>query len=105
MNLSLPPSAASAVSPPAPGETVAVDGALTVAVVEAWRARLAAALARGPGLTVDVSAADEIDVFGVQLLWAARRSAREQGRSFRVIDATGALRRACASAGLDPAVF
>jgi anti-anti-sigma regulatory factor len=104
MNSALPTSAIAA-STSGPGETVTVDGPLTVAAAEEWRVRLAAALGRGSGLTVDVSAAKEVDVFGVQLLWAARRSAREQGRTFGVIDGSGSLRRACASAGLDPAVF
>lgn len=103
MSPALPTSVAA--STPPLGETVTVDGPLTVAVVEAWRVRFAAAFARSPGLTVDVTAANEIDVFGVQLLWSARCSAREQGRFFSVIDSGGALRRACVSAGLDPTAF
>lgn len=105
MNSALPSSRPSAAADAAAADTLTVDGALTVATAEAWRVRLAAALARGAGLTVDVSAASEIDVFGVQLLWAARRSAREQGRAFGVSDGGGSLRRACATAGLDPATF
>jgi anti-anti-sigma regulatory factor len=82
-----------------------VDGPLTIAVAEAWRARLVAALAGEGELTVDLSAATEIDVFGVQLLLAARRSAAEQGRSFRVADNGESLARACVSAGVDRALF
>ncbi len=103
MNATLPSSCPAAAAVAA--DTLTVDGALTVAAVEAWRVRFADALARGAGLTVDVSGATEIDVFGVQLLWAARRSAREQGRAFGVIDGGGTLRRACAAAGLDAATF
>lgn len=95
----------SAASVLVPGEIVIVDGPLTVAAAEAWRVRFAAACARGAGLTVEVSAATEFDVFGVQLLWSVRRSAREQGRAFAVVDRGGGLGRACAAAGLDPATF
>lgn len=101
MSSALPTASTSAVA----SDTVILDGALTVAAAESWRVRFTETLARGAGLTVDVSTADEIDVFGVQLLWAARRSAREQGRAFGVIDGRGALRRACAAAGLDAATF
>ena len=101
MNAVLPTAIASA---PA-SETVTIEGALTVAAAEAWRVRFAETLARGAGLTVDVSTANEIDVFGVQLLWAAHRSAGERGSAFAVVDPHGLLQRACAAAGFSPATF
>lgn len=91
-------------APAADASLLIVDAPFTIALAESWRARLVAAFAGGGGLTVDVSGAAEIDVFGVQLLLAARRSAAEQGRSFRVSGGE-ALARACVSAGVDRALF
>lgn len=84
---------------------IRIDGPLTIAVADAWRTRLVTALAGGTGLAVDVSAATEIDVFGIQLLLAARRSAIGQGRMFRVTDDGESLGRVCASTGVDRALF
>lgn len=88
----------------APAESVLpVDGALTVAAAEAWRIRISDALAPAAALAVDLAGAAEVDVFGLQLLCAARRSAGAQGKAFRVLHAGPAVQRACAAAGFAPA--
>jgi anti-anti-sigma regulatory factor len=84
---------------------IRIDGPLTVAFVESWRAHLSAALGRSPALTVDLAAVSACDVFGLQLLWAARRSAESRAGSFALINPGDAFADACKSAGLDPAGF
>ncbi len=105
-----PSSQPSPVPDPAPNPSSAsaervlsVDGALTVASAEAWRIRIADALAPAAALAVDLAGAGEVDVFGLQLLCAARRSAGAQGKTFRVLHAGPAVQRACAAAGFAPA--
>jgi anti-anti-sigma regulatory factor len=81
---------------------VSIAGPLTVASVERWRLRIVDALAGSTEPGVDLAAVNEVDVFGLQLLLAARRGAQERGKVFRVLNDGSVVRRACVSAGVDP---
>ena len=83
-------------------ELVAIAGPLTVASVEGWRLRIVDALARSAQPGVDLAAVDEIDVFGLQLLHAARHGAEARRKVFRVLNGGSVVHRACVSAGVDP---
>ena len=85
---------------PAAGPACQVDGALVIGNVEAWRARLAAQIAGGPGLLIDLATTTALDAFGLQLLCAARRSAVAAGKSFALTGTTAVFAQACAAAGL-----
>jgi len=64
----------------------------------AWLAWLAE---HGDGpLTLDASAAAEVDAAGVQLLVALSRSLAAQHRELHIVDASAALRKACERLGL-----
>lgn len=83
-------------------DPVSIAGALTVASVERWRLRIVDALAQSAQPGVDLAALDEIDVFGLQLLHAARHGAEACGKVFRVLNGGPVVHRACVSAGVDP---
>lgn len=85
-----------------PESVVGVDGALTVGSAESWRVRIVEALAQSASVAVDLAATTEIDVFGLQLLYAARCSADAQGKTFRAFNAGPVVESACAAAGIDP---
>jgi len=89
----------------APENTVHVDGALTVGSAEGWRHQIVDTLGRSSAVAVDLAATAEIDVFGLQLLYAARQSAAGQAKSFRVLNAGPVVHRACAAAGIDAAAI
>lgn len=89
--------------PPAP--VFRIEGALVVSNVETCRARMATWFATTGDTTIDLAAATQFDLFGLQLLWAARRSAAAAGNSFQLLNAPDAFTRACALAGIAPAAF
>lgn len=66
---------------------------------EQWLAALAEQPVDQP-LRLSLSAVDDIDSAGVQLLLALRATAREEGRSLRLEAASGAVRSALATFGL-----
>jgi len=84
------------VSEPQPRTTcVILDGALTVRSIDPARASLAAVLAQHDVVTIDCTAATEIDLSLVQLLLAARASALHAGKTLRLTTpAEGPLRAA-----------
>ncbi len=57
------------------------DGALTIRTIEAAHSRLIEAMRNGAPLEIDCSAAEDVDVSFIQLLLAARTSARKLGHS------------------------
>ncbi|MBR0550973.1 STAS domain-containing protein [Sphingomonadaceae bacterium LXI357] len=63
-----------------------VGSELTVQTVAEVAPRLQGELAGGYPVTVDLSAADSIDVAGVQLLLSARRSAEAAGGDLKLAD-------------------
>ena len=82
---------------------VKLDGALTVRTVANARTSLLAALADHPAVLVDCGAAESVDLTFIQLLLAARLSARQAGKPFSLAaPATGALRAALEQGGFLP---
>ena len=76
---------------------------LTIASAAALRTRLLAALATATPLHLDLSAVEEIDSAGVQLLLAARRSLQASGRTWRVSAAPAVVVQTLAVLGLSVA--
>ena len=84
--------------------TLRIDGELTIyraaELCEALKGALAGAPDRG-ALEVDLSAVTEMDSAGVQLLMAARKSARAAGRELRLANASRAVAEVFAILRLD----
>lgn len=78
---------------------VTLDGVLTVRGIEPARASLAVALAQHDVVTIDCTAATEIDLSLIQLLFAARTSARHAGKTLRLAAPAGDLLRAALDRG------
>ena len=79
------------------------DGPLTVRTIADRRATLLDALAGHASVHVDCTAADSVDLSFIQLLLAARCSARTAGRHFALATPpAGALRRALEQGGFLP---
>ncbi|HYD68925.1 STAS domain-containing protein [Azospirillum sp.] len=88
---------------------VLFSGALTIRNAESIHEKFLELLSRTGDLVVDASDAEEVDVSFVQLLLAARRSAREQGRALSLAaPAAGPLREVLVRGGFaasDPAFW
>lgn len=81
-------------------QSLSLSGALTLARCEEHQADLRAALDKGEGVELVVSAQDEPDLAFVQLLVAAQRSAAARGQTFRFASPpTGPLAEALRSCG------
>jgi ABC-type transporter Mla MlaB component len=78
---------------------VSLDGALTVRCIDTTRASLAVALERHDVVTLDCTAATEIDLSLIQLLLAARASARHAGKTLRLAAPAGGPLRAALHRG------
>jgi ABC-type transporter Mla MlaB component len=77
-----------------------LDGACTLRTVDDTYARLSEMSARHAVLEIDCSGVDEVDLSFIQLLLAARSSARRSGRTVRLAQsASGALRDALERGG------
>ncbi len=77
-----------AATPPHPGggrRTVAICGAMTIYEAAEHKRELLAALADGEGLAIDLSAVDEMDTAGMQLLVLARREAQRAGKTAALV--------------------
>ena len=92
-------------SPPRADPVFRVQGALVVSGVEACRARMAAHFAGAPDIVIDLGDATDFDLFGLQLICAARRSAEAAGKPFGLRNVPEAFQRACALAALTAASF
>jgi anti-sigma B factor antagonist len=81
---------------------VLIDGAMSVYEAAEIRDTLGRAFreAGETGVTLDLSAVESCDAAGVQIICAARRTAREAGTPFRVTATSEAVNRALRSAGL-----
>jgi ABC-type transporter Mla MlaB component len=80
---------------------LALDGAQTVRTIDAAHRDLVAALAEHATVTVDCSAVTEVDLSLIQLLLAARASARLAGKTLGLTaPANAALRAALVQGGL-----
>jgi anti-anti-sigma regulatory factor len=73
-----------------------IEGPLVIATVADWHRRLREQLAATPSLTLDLSGLTAIDVFGLQLLWSARRSATAH---FILVNPPAAFAQACTANG------
>jgi anti-anti-sigma regulatory factor len=71
------------------GNIIAWDGELSVAQAEEVHDRFRAALADGRPIVVDCSAIEDADISFIQLLIAARTSARRRGVPFRLKQPVG----------------
>ena len=91
--------------PSTPAPIALSDGDLIVSGVEACRARLTTHLAENTGCLIDLRAVRVFDTFGLQLLYAARRSAEGAQKSFGLLNAPEAFADTCALAGFAAASF
>lgn len=82
-----------------------VAGEMDLYVAEELRQALAELLGGDGPPRVDVSAAEGWDLSCLQLLYAARRTAGEQGRRLSVEGAGEALAAACRAIGTDAAAL
>jgi anti-sigma B factor antagonist len=63
---------------------LAIEGELTIYTVAQWKPRLLERISASSALELDLSAVNEIDTAGQQLLMAAQLHARALGRPLRV---------------------
>lgn len=84
----------------APETTLRIEGPLVIATVAGWHAKLVEALTGAGGLSIDLSGITEVDVFGLQLLCSARRSAGKDGARPRLKAGPALIDKACARAGI-----
>jgi ABC-type transporter Mla MlaB component len=84
--------------------TVSVTGPVTRAEGPRWRDTIRAATRDAAGLDLDLSASGPWDLAGVQILLAARASARRDGRTLRLHHAPGVLIELANQAGLSAAL-
>ena len=72
-----------------PGETsneLRLDGPIDIGCAAELKTLLTEAVASGRGLKVWLAGITELDVTGVQLLWAAQRATRKSGVEFAWMD-------------------
>jgi anti-anti-sigma regulatory factor len=80
-----------------------LTGEMTVSAISSFHAKVSEALESEGDLAVDLSAVTEIDLSGVQLLWAARRAAANMRRGFSACTPVPpAVQASFDLAGLDP---
>ena len=97
---SVEPALAASTAEASPGR-MALSGRLTIVEAEAVREGLAEVLAGCQSLSLETAGLEAVDVAGLQLLIAARRSAERAGKSLRLAaTAEGALLTALIGAGL-----
>lgn len=89
-----PPSGAS------PAKVLTIKGALAIQTAADWKTHFAEQFDSGAPLAVDLTEVTLIDVFGLQLLLALRRSAVEEGRPLSFSSIPAPVHEACAAAGL-----
>jgi anti-anti-sigma factor len=71
---------------------LALSGAMNVYDAVETKARLLTGLAESPELELDLSAVEEIDSAGFQLLILAKREANRQGKALRLVSHSAAVR-------------
>lgn len=65
-------------------KVVNLSGEVVLSTLEEHRARIVAALNERSTVLASLSQTEDIDLFGVQLLYAARRYADQKGREFHL---------------------
>ncbi len=88
------------ISQPEPGGVWKIAGDLDIGAAEALRQALLDALQRNSSVTIDLTGVETCDTAALQLLYAARLSARQARRSFRVAGMSAAVLEAGAALGL-----
>jgi anti-sigma B factor antagonist len=68
-----------------PTASLSIDGEMTIYRAAELRESLSAALAAGNDLELNLSAVTELDSAGVQLLMAAKKTARESQHELRLV--------------------
>jgi anti-anti-sigma regulatory factor len=92
-------------SPAASATLWRIEGQLIISTVSDWHRQLVGRLASVPALALDLGGVTAFDVFGLQLLLAARRSALAQGRTLTLAAVPPLFDEACASAGMVRSAF
>lgn len=77
-----------------------IEGEMTIYRAAELRTALLAALGEGGDLLLELDAVDAFDSAGVQLLLAARRSARAAGRTLRLVAPSAGVTQVLATLGL-----
>lgn len=75
-----------------PSGPIVIDGELNIYTASEWRDRLSSETAGRPEIALDLSAVEEIDAAGLQLLIATRRQAANDGCDFRIAAVSPAVR-------------
>jgi anti-anti-sigma factor len=77
-----------------------LEGAIDISSAAELKAALVRALETAQELDVSFAAATELDVTGVQLLWAAERAAKQRGLGFSIAEPPEPICRLLTTAGL-----
>jgi anti-anti-sigma regulatory factor len=92
-------------SPAASATLWRIEGQLIISTVSDWHRQLAERIASVPALALDLGGVTAFDIFGLQLLLAAHRSASAQGRTLTLAVVPPIFDEACASAGMVRSAF
>jgi len=85
---------------PEPVRILTLNGDLTITRVGELKALLVEALEQAETVTVDISAIEDVDVAGLQLLCAANRFAAGRGRSITLVGCGAGVQTLVHTAGL-----
>lgn len=85
--------------------TLRIEGPLVIATVADWHRRLLERLTTTPALVLDLGGITAVDLFGLQLLWSARRTAAARGQALTLTAVTPVFGEACAASGFLPSAF
>ncbi len=88
------------ISQPEPGNVLRITGNLDIGAAEPLHHALREALTLEPSVTLDLSEVGACDTAALQLLYAARRSAWQCHKSFRIKAMSPAVREAGEALGL-----
>jgi len=87
------------------GSTIKIEGDLVIASVAEAKPEIVAALAGARDIRLDLSAIDDCDTAGVQLLLMARASARLQGKRLATIARSASFAEAVERIGIPAGWF
>jgi anti-anti-sigma regulatory factor len=78
-----------------------LEGAIDIGAASELKAALLEARKAGKGTAVTLGALSELDVTAFQLLWAAKREAKQAGRGFELAQLPAYIQASLAEMGLD----
>ncbi|MEW6520351.1 MAG: STAS domain-containing protein [Thermodesulfobacteriota bacterium] len=84
---------------------ITIAGDLTIYNSSEVKAGIMEEIGEMGSVTIDLQQLGDIDVTGIQLLLAARKSAEQTGRPFQLLNPTPVLLEKAAKIGIDPALF